>query len=74
MSHADLPQWQQNLIVRLERDLDRGLTASDLGCVAWNPAAETLTVQSAPLLSELRSRNLISNVFRSRNPTQHHSR
>ena len=71
MSNENLSQWQQNLIVRLERDLGRGLIAADLDCLAWNSAAETLTVQSSPLLREVRSRNLISNVFRSRRPLRH---
>ncbi len=39
---------------------------ADLACIVWNNSVETLTVQSAPLLSELRARNLVSNVFRGR--------
>jgi hypothetical protein len=68
MWKSALLQWQQNLIVRLERALDRQLVAQDLHCIGWNLASEALTVESQPLLRELRSRNLISNVFRTRKP------
>jgi hypothetical protein len=56
--------WQQILVARLETALGRELLVEDLDCIAWNAAARTLTVQTLPLLHELRSRNLISNVFR----------
>jgi hypothetical protein len=65
---ADLLQWQQKLISRLEHDLDRELVSGDLDCIAWNADGEAMTVESQPLLQELRSRNLISNVFRTRKP------
>lgn len=58
--------WQISLISRLERSLGRQLTAGDLGCVAWNADAKSLTVETPPLLAELRSNNVVSNVFRSR--------
>jgi hypothetical protein len=66
MWRSALLQWQQNLVTRLERALGRELVVADLDCIAWNSATQALTVE-APLLRELRSRNLISNVFRSRN-------
>jgi len=56
--------WQQILVGRLETALGRELVIEDLDCIAWNTVARTLTVQTLPLLRELRSRNLISNVFR----------
>ena len=59
-----LAAWQQNLIRRLELALSRPMTDADLTCVAWNAHGRTLTVQSLPLLTELRSRNLVSNTFR----------
>ncbi len=64
----ELLRWQQNLVTRLERGLGRELISADFQCIAWNDAAETLTVAS-PLLRELRHCGLISNTFRS----QHHS-
>jgi len=67
MWRSALLQWQQNLVTRLERALGRELVVADLDCIVWNAAAEALTVAAPPLLGELRSRNLISNVFRSRN-------
>jgi len=67
MWKSALAQWQQGLVARLERDMGRELVAADLGCLAWNIATRTLTVEAQPLLRELRSRNLISNVFRSSN-------
>jgi hypothetical protein len=42
----------------------RPITDEDMTCVRWDPEGRTLTVQSPPLLAELRARNLISNVFR----------
>jgi hypothetical protein len=63
-----LPQWQQNLVVRLERALGRELLSADLDCIVWNAAGESLIVEAPPLLQELRRRNLISNVFRTRKP------
>jgi hypothetical protein len=65
MLNADLLQWQQNLLMRLERCLGRPLVAQDMICLAWNIPGESLTVETLPLLRELRSRNSISNVFRS---------
>jgi hypothetical protein len=66
MSTSSLPYWQQVLVMRLEGDLGRQLATADLNCIAWNAIDETLTVEANPLLRELRSRNLISNVFRTR--------
>ena len=60
------PVWQQQLLVRLEGDMGRAMLDADLACLVWNNDAGTLTVQFAPLLQELRARNLISNVFRRR--------
>jgi hypothetical protein len=68
MWKSALLQWQQNLLRRLERDLGRELAVADMACIVWNAANESLTVEATPLLSELRSRNLISNVFRTRRP------
>ena len=65
MWKSKLFQWQQTLILRLERALGRALVDADLDCIAWNQVSEALTVECSPLLSELRSRNLISKVFRS---------
>ena len=56
--------WQRSLIARLERGISRPVTDHDMVCVLWNPQGRTLTVQSPPLLTELRARNIISNVFR----------
>ena len=67
MWQTTLIQWQQNLLNRLELALGRKLGESDVPCVAWNPAAETLTVAAQPLLGELKAQNLISNVFRAAN-------
>ena len=67
MWETPLLQWQQNLLDRLERALGRKLSDADVRCVAWNPAGETLTVVTQPLLGELRAQNLISNVFRAGN-------
>jgi hypothetical protein len=61
---STLPRWQQILVARLESALGRELVVEDLDCIAWNAAAQALIVQTLPLLRELRSRNLISNVFR----------
>jgi hypothetical protein len=63
-----LPQWQQNLVLRIERALGRELLQADLDCIVWNAAGESLIVEAPPLLQELRARNLISNVFRTRKP------
>jgi hypothetical protein len=62
---STLARWQQILVARLETALGRELMVEDLDCIAWNAAAQVLIVQTLPLLRELRSRNLISNVFRS---------
>jgi hypothetical protein len=61
---STLPRWQQILVARLESALGRELVVEDLDCITWNAAAQALIVQTVPLLRELRSRNLISNVFR----------
>jgi hypothetical protein len=45
--------------------MGRDMLDADLECISWNDAVGTLTVHSAPLLAELKARNLISNVFRS---------
>lgn len=66
MWDAPLLPWQQRLLGRLEHDMGRPMVAADRTCLVWNETVATLTVQSAPLLLELRSRNLVSNVFRSR--------
>jgi hypothetical protein len=63
---ASTPVWRQQLKKRLEKALGRGLLDADLACIVWNDAGGTLTVESRPLLTELRARNLISNIFRSR--------
>ncbi|HEX4056087.1 MAG TPA: hypothetical protein VHX86_17635 [Tepidisphaeraceae bacterium] len=68
MWKSTLLQWQQNLLTRLERALGRELVVEDLNCIVWNAMGEALTVETPPLLQELRSRNLISNVFRTRRP------
>ena len=70
MWKSALALWQQNLVTRLERALGRELIVADLECIAWNAAYESLTVATQPLLRELRSRNLISNVFRSQRTTR----
>ncbi len=61
---STLPRWQQILVARLESALGRELVVEDLDCITWNTATQALIVQTLPLLRELRSRNLISNVFR----------
>ena len=66
MWNAPLHPWQQHLLGRLEHDMGRPMIPADRTCLVWNESAATLTVQYAPLLLELRSRNLVSNVFRSR--------
>lgn len=71
MCKSTLLQWQQNLLTRLERALGRELVVEDLHCIAWNATGEALTVETSPLLQELRSRNLISNVFRTRGARRH---
>jgi hypothetical protein len=65
MCKSTLPYWQQVLVTRLEGALGRQLIDADLDCITWNDAAQSLTVESQPLLRELRNHNLISNVFRS---------
>ena len=62
---AALLHWQRNLLKRLEGALGRELVVADMDCIAWSTTTESMTVQTLPLLRELRSRNLISNVFRS---------
>jgi hypothetical protein len=66
MPKSALLIWQQNLVGRLESALGRPLVPDDLNCIAWNVLGQTLTVQAQPLLRELRTHNLISNVFRTR--------
>jgi hypothetical protein len=66
MPQLPLLDWQKKLVVRLESALGRPLVDADWDCIAWNTVAQTLTVESLPLLHELRARNLISNVFRSK--------
>ena len=65
-AETGLMVWQQELVVRLERGLGRALGPRDAGCIAWNLNAETMSVATQPLLDELRSNNLTSNVFRRR--------
>jgi hypothetical protein len=60
-----LSPWQEKLITRLERGLCRPLVPADVESLEWNVSGRTLTVQAQPLLAELRSKGLISNVFRS---------
>ena len=64
MSELSLNDWQRRLAARLAFALGRELTAADYGCIAWTAMPETLRVEAAPLLTELRARNLTSNVFR----------
>jgi hypothetical protein len=66
MCSPSLSYWQQVLVTRLQDSLGRPLVDADMVCIAWNAATQTLTVEAPPLLGELRSRNLISNIFRSR--------
>ena len=70
MCKSDLVQWQQTLVIRLERALGRELVVADLHCISWNRVSEALTVERPPLLRELQSRNLISKVFRSQRTTR----
>ena len=65
-AETGLMVWQQELIVRLERGLGRALGPGDARCIAWNLSAGTMSVTTQPLLDELRSNNLTSNVFRRR--------
>ena len=65
---ASPPAWRQQLMIRLEGGMGRAMLAADHACLVWNDIAGTLTVQSTPLLAELRARNLTSNVFRRRRP------
>lgn len=64
MSDVNLSEWQRKLAARLAFALGRELTAADYGCIAWSTTPETLRVEARPLLTELRGRNLTSNVFR----------
>jgi len=68
MWKSALLQWQQKLVTRLECALDRELIVADMDCIVWNAAGQALTVETPPLLREMRSRNLISNVFRTHRP------
>lgn len=67
MWKTGMMQWQLDLVVRLERGLGRPVLATDLKCIDWDPARETLSVVERPLLGELRANNLTSNVFRTWN-------
>jgi hypothetical protein len=62
-----LEQWQRDLIARLERGLGRPLNAADLACVVWESGGQVMSVVGRPLLGELRTNNLTSNVFRTWN-------
>ena len=64
---SSTPLWRQQLLQRLAKALGRDLLDADLACIAWNDAGGTMTVEATPLLTELRGRNLVSNVFRCRN-------
>ena len=65
-AETGLMVWQQELVVRLERGLGRALEPGDARCIAWKLSAEPMAVAPQPLLDELRSNNLTSNVFRRR--------
>ena len=65
MDGSGLLKWQLDLVARLEGALRRKLVASDFDCIAWNTAGESMRVEATPLLTELRARNLTSNIFRS---------
>ena len=65
MDESQMSQWQLDLVARLEGALRRKLVAADFDCIVWNPAGESMRVEAVPLLSELRARNLTSNIFRS---------
>jgi len=65
MSDSGLLKWQLDLVVRLEGALRRKLIACDFDCIVWNASGEAMIVEAMPLLGELRSRNLTSNIFRS---------
>ena len=65
MNESSLSQWQQLLVTRVETALGRRLVAGDMNCIAWNCDTQALTIDSFPLLREVRSNNLVSNVFRS---------
>jgi hypothetical protein len=67
MSHLPFEKWQQDLITRLEMGIGRALVPADHDCLVWNLSARTLTVESRPLLGEIRSNAMISNVFRAPN-------
>jgi hypothetical protein len=66
-----IPLWRRTLLERLEQGMGRALVDADRASLVWNEAAGTLTVQSSPLLTELRARGMASNVFRSRRMLQH---
>ena len=65
MNGSGLLKWQLDLVARLEGALRRKLVAADFDCIAWNTAGESMRVEATPLLTELRARNLTSNIFRS---------
>ena len=65
MDGLGLLQWQLDLVARLEGALRRKLVAADFDCIVWNTAGESMRVEAMPLLTELRARNLTSNIFRS---------
>jgi hypothetical protein len=58
-----IPAWREPLLARLERGMGRPMLGADGMCLVFSDADRTLTVRT-PLLEELRTRNLISNVFR----------
>jgi hypothetical protein len=62
-----LEQWQRDLIARLERGLGRPLVPADLVSLVWEPGRQVMSVVGHPLLGELRTNNLTSNVFRTWN-------
>lgn len=64
MSTSHLSDWQRRLAARLAFALGRELTSADYDCIVWSATPETLRVEAPPLLTELRARNLTSNVFR----------
>ena len=66
MDESQMSRWQLDLVARLEGALRRKLVAADFDCIVWNTAGESMRVEAVPLLTELRARNLTSNIFRSK--------
>jgi hypothetical protein len=52
-------------VERLEGSLRRKLVSADFDCIVWNAVGQSMRVQALPLLTEVRARNLTSNIFRS---------